>query len=270
MKLGPGRGSAIVTLMHGELIESRGHPLSLLLDLVFGIINLVVFFYISRTVRSPSRLALDGAPTYFAFAAVGISLMLVIQSATVVLVTRLRQEQQQGTLEALVTQPVPVPALSIGLAGYSYAFATLRAAGYLAISAVLLGLSAPRASWLGIVVILVLGTVATMAIGILLCAMAIAVRRGDALARVTVFALGFLSGAFFPVGRLPPALRAVARVSPPRVALDGLRAALFRGSGWEANAGWLVLSGAVMLPLAVLAFAGALRWCIRAGTLSGS
>ena len=264
------RGGAIATLMHGELLESRGNPLSLLLDLVFGMINLVVFFYISRTVRAPSRLTLDGAPTYFAFAAVGISLMLVIQSATVLVVSRLRQEQQSGTLEALVTQPVPAPVLSIGLAGYSYAFATVRAAGYMAISIVLLGVSAPHASWLGIVVILALTTLATMAIGIGLCALAIAVRRGDAIARVTVFGLAFLSGAFFPIARLPPVLRTLARISPPRVALDGLRSALFRGTGWEANAGWLVLSGAVMLPLAVLTFAAALRWCIREGTLSRS
>ncbi len=56
---------------------------SLLLDIAFGVLNLVTFSLISRLVTQPDTEQLGGAPTYFAFAAVGIVFILVIQAATV-------------------------------------------------------------------------------------------------------------------------------------------------------------------------------------------
>lgn len=264
------RPPAIPGLWQRELREGQRRWASLALDLAFGALNLIVFFYIARSVGPPPHRALDGAPDYFAFAAVGIALVLVMQSTAAQQVTRVRREQLTGTLEALVAQPVSVPELAFGLTGAGYLLAALRALLYLGFAVLALGLDASRADVVGLVVVVVLGCASFMAVGIALLALALAVRRGEALARVILVMIVFLSGAYFPVARLPGALRELAAFMPPRLALDGVRGALFRGDGWIADAGWLTLSVAIMLPLSLAAFAAALRLLARRAQLTSA
>jgi hypothetical protein len=63
-------------------------------------------------------------------------------------------------------------------------------------------------------------------------------------------------------------MRAISSPLPPRIALDGLRHALFKGHGWVGDAGLLVLCAAVGLPLAVYLFGAAIRSATRRGTLT--
>lgn len=264
------RPAAVLGLWQRELREGRRRWTALLLDLAFGALNLIVFFYIARTVGSPPRRLLDGAPSYFAFAATGIALVLVMQSAAAQQAGRVRREQFAGTLEALVAQPLSVAELAVGLTGAGYVLAAVRALLYLSFAILVLGLDASHADPLGVLVIVVLACVSFMAAGIALLALALVVRGGESLARVLLVAIVFLSGAYFPVARLPDVLGELARFMPPRIALDGLRAALFRGDGWLQDAGWLALSTAVVLPLSLLAFAAALRSLKRRAQLTTS
>jgi ABC-2 type transport system permease protein len=264
------RPHAIAALIRRDALEGRRYPASLLLDLLFGVINLVIFLYISRTFRGVTTGHLHGAGSYFAFASVGIAFMIVIQAATTSVVRRVRAERQAGTLEALASAPVTSGELAVGMAGFGYAFGALRAAIYLGISALWLGLDVPDADWLGVAIVLVLGTVALMAIGIGLSALVLVYGRAEALTRVAVVALAFLSGAYFPVSVLPKWLEDVSVVLPSRIALDGLRAAFFDVGDWPARAGWLVVCIAVGFPLALLAFRAGLRATIRRGTITGA
>ena len=64
----------------------------------------------------------------------------------------------------------------------------------------------------------------------MLAAVALLLERGDVVGRFAAFGLGFLSGAYFPVGELVRPLRLLSDLLPTRVALDGQRAALAGGS----------------------------------------
>jgi ABC-2 type transport system permease protein len=170
----------------------------------------------------------------------------------------------------MIAQPLSTVELAVGLTGAGYLLAAVRVMLYLAVAIIALGVAAPQADPLGVLVAVVVGCAAFMCIGIALLALGVAFRRGEALGRVALFGLTFLSGAYFPVSRLPGALRAVADVLPPTLALDALRAALFGGGGYWADIGWLVLSVAVMFPLALLALDSAVAWMTARGTLTGS
>jgi ABC-2 type transport system permease protein len=262
------RPAAVLGLWQRDLLEGRRRWAPLLLDFAFGALNLIVFFYIDRTVGRPPQRLLEGAPGYFAFAAVGIALILVVQSAAVGQVARVRREQLTGTLEAVVAQPVSVAELAFGLTGAGYLLAAARALLYLGFAVLALGLDASRADPVGVAVMVALGCASFMAVGIALVALALVIRGGEALVRVMLVAIVFLSGAYFPVARLPGPLGDLAVIMAPRLALDGLRAALFRGEGWIAEAGWLALSLAILLPLSLVAFAAALRLLTRRGQLT--
>ena len=264
------RVAAIQGLWQRELLEGRRRWTALLLDLAFGAMNLVVFFFIARTVSAPAGADLDGAPGYFAFAAVGIAVVIVLQSAAAQHVQRVRREQLSGTLEAMVAQPVTTGELALGLTGAGYLLAAVRAVLYLAFAVVALGLGVGQSDPVGVLVMVVLGVAAFVPIGIALLALGLAVRFGEAMVRVLLVALIFLSGTYFPIDRLPAPLRDIATLIPTHVALAGLRHALFRGGDWLANAGWLVVAVAVLTPLSLLVFRAALGSLVRRAELTAA
>lgn len=264
----PGNRSAqIGALLRRDLAEHPIFRLSLLLDLAFAAVNLAVFLLISRLLPTAHPVRLGHAPSYFDYVAVGITFMLVIQAATAQLTSRVVREQHGGTLEMLMTQPISVPRLAAGFAAYPFLFAMVRAVAYLAILGPLLGLRVGRADWLGVAAVLVAGAAVMAGIGIVLVAVAILVGHGELAGRVVIVALSFLSGTYFPVETLHPALRPLVAVLPSRVALDGLRAALGGGS-WTGDALILLGDAILLLPIALWTFDQALRLAAKRGVLT--
>jgi len=247
---------------------ARSYRIAFVLDLVLGIINLLIFFFISRTFRGGSVHELQGAPSYFAFAAVGIAVTVVIEAASTGLSRRIRDEQLTGTLEVLVAQPLSALELSLGLAGYPFLFAMGRAAFYILVAAALLGLDLHDADWLGFALVLLASGVALSSIGVLLGAAVLVVKRGQMIAGLVTFGMGLVSGAFFPVSVLPAWIRPLGTVVPTRFAFDGLRSALYRGTGWADDVFWLFVFAAIGIPVAIKGFTSALDYSKRAGTLS--
>jgi ABC-2 type transport system permease protein len=265
----PGRrpaAAAVLALVRRDLAQRRIVKLALALDLVFGGLNLVVFQFIGRVVRHPAPGLVTQAGGYFSFASVGIAFILVIQTATVVMTRQMREEQHSGTLELVVAQPVGAGPLALGLAGFPFLFATVRALAYLLLAAAL-GLRSSHANWAGVVIVLLAAAPSMAAIGIVLAGLALMLDRGDVLARFVAFGLGFLSGAYFPVSEFTPAVRAASGALPTRIALDGLRAALAGRPWWPATAA-LVASGLITLPAAVAVFSRSLRSACRRGRLT--
>jgi ABC-2 type transport system permease protein len=262
------RWRVVRSLIAREYASKRTYRLAFVLDLLFGIANLFVYFFISRTLDAGSKADLGDAPTYFAFALVGIAITNVIGAASTGLAYRIREEQFTGTLEALLVQPVTLGEVSIGLAGYPFLFSMGRAALYILIGGTLLGVSFANAAWLGFCVILFCSALAFGSLGIILGGIILVVKRGEALVGVAMYALGILGGAFFPISALPSWLESIANLLPTHFAFHGLRSAIFLGSGWEGDALALLVFAAVGLPLANYLFRRAVDHTRRAGTLS--
>jgi ABC-2 type transport system permease protein len=262
----PAATSAVLALLGRDLAQRRIVKFSLVLDLVFGALNLLVFQFIGHVLRNPATGAVTQAGGYFSFASVGIAFFLVIQTAAIGITRQIREEQQSGTLEFVLAQPVGPGSLALGLASFPFLFATLRAFAYLLLAAAL-GLDVSRANWAGVAVVLVAAAPAMVAIGIVLAAVTLVVERGDVLGRFVAFGLGFLSGAYFPVSELAAPVRAVSAVLPTSMALDGQRAAL-DGQPWWPSVTGLAVFDLLTLPAAVAIFAGALRWARRRGRLT--
>jgi ABC-2 type transport system permease protein len=256
------------TLTRREFLVARAYRGAFIFDLFFGFISLGIYFYISRTFRHGSAHNLAGAPTYFAFAAVGVSLSMVVQAASARLAQRMREEQLTGGLETLVAQPITAGELSVGLAGYPFSFAVLRAFAYLVVAGLFFGLNFSHTSWPGLVVLLFIFGIAMACIGVGLAAVILVLRQAQILITLTTLGLFLVGGAYFPVSVLPSWLRPLADVLPTRFAFDGIRAAVFRGGGWVADAAWLTLFCAVAIPMAAFSFTGALSLAKRRGSLA--
>jgi ABC-2 type transport system permease protein len=246
---------------------SRSYRAAFVLDLFFGFVSLAIYYFISKTFTvTPSNLA--GAPSYFSFAAVGVALGLVVQAATFRVAQRLREEQLTGALETLVAQPVSAPELALGLAGFHFAFATVRAVAYLLIADVAFSADFSNADWLGFVVMMVVTAMAMAPVGIAVGAAVLVLKRAELLATVTTLALALVGGAYFPIDVLPGWLQPLAKILPTTFAFNGVRAALYRGTGWTTPALELLAVFVIAMPVALWLFASAIAIARRRGSLS--
>jgi ABC-2 type transport system permease protein len=258
----------LAALVRADYLTARSYRTSLAVGLVVGVVNLSVYYFISRSVTVSNPGQLQGAPDLFSFAAVGVALTIVLQGTSVTLSRRIREEQLTGTFELLVAQPVTPAELALGMAGWPFLYSALRAAVLLLVGGVLLGLDVSDADWLGFVVVMAAAALALTSLGIVFAAVMVVVKRGEPLIAFISFAVGFIGGAFFPLEVLPGWLRHVSDVVPTTSAFRGVRGALFTGSGWSGPAIELLAFAAVGLPLAILLFGQALAHTRRRGTLS--
>lgn len=258
--------SSAAALARRDFSLTRSYRTAFLFDLVWGTVNVVLYYFISRVVGVGSHSALGRAPSYFAFALAGILMSLIIDSAASEISSRLREEQLTGTLEMLVAQPVRGAAVALGTAVFPIAYAVARVGLYLAIAVLGLHLQTSATNWLGVVVLLVLAGAAFTALGVVAAAAVLTFKKA-AIVDAAVFAMTFVSGALFPLSVLPGWVQPIGRAMPTRPAFAGMRDALYGGS-WAGDAAVLAAIAAVGLPIAVVVFNLALERARRTGTLS--
>ncbi len=260
--------TAVRAIARRDFLVVRSYRLSLFSASVFGVLDLGVYFFISKTLGEPASASLQGAPSYFAFAAIGVVLGGVLDSTSVSVASRLREEQLTGTLEALAVQPITPLSLCVGLVSFPFVFACINAAVFLSLASLAMGLDVSRTSWTGVVVTLLASAVALAPLGVLAGAVVLLVKRGVVIVSGLAYVMAILGGSVFPIAVLPDWLEPVGRAMPMRFAFDGVRAALFRGEHWEHDVLVLLALGLVLAPVALTAFALALRRTKSAGTLS--
>ena len=257
--------TALAAIARRDFVLRRSYRLAFGADLVFVVVDLLLYYFISDVVGPVPAADLGGAPSYFAFAVSGIVMSLVLMSATADITNRIREEQLTGTLELLCVQPVRTWQLGYGTASFPLAFALVRAAAYLVIAVIALDLPTDSTDWPGVAAMLLTASMAFAPIGVLGAAATIVFKRGGAIAGLLVFAMTFVSGALFPLSLLPEWLQAIGRAMPTRFAFDGLRAALFENGGWETDAVVLLVIAVVAAPISVWILARVTRSCEALG-----
>ena len=262
------RAGVISAFARRDFLVTRSYRLPFVLETLFGVLELAVYFFISKSVGGTGLGSLHGAPTYFAFAAVGIIIGAVLNATSTSIAARVREEQLTGTLEVLAAQPVGAVELCAGLVSFPLAFASVRAMFWLAVAGFWMDLDVSKTSWFGVATMLAAAALALMPLGILAGALVLLYKRGAVLGSTLLFAMTLVGGALFPISVLPGWLEWVGRAMPVRFAFDGLRAALFSGSGWSRDALALLAFGAALAPIATGVFALAVGRAKTVGSIS--
>lgn len=262
------RPTVVGAFVRRDFVGTRSYRLAFLLDISYGVLDLVLYYFISQTFSGFTSEELGGAPSYFAFAAAGVILGLVITASSSGVAFRLREEQVTGTLEAMSTEPVTPFEMCAGLVGFPFAFAMARSGLYLAVAAIFLDLDLSNTSWSGFVLVLLVSGAALAPLGMLAGAAVLVFKRGTLVSTTLVYLLTILAGMVFPVSVLPDWLEPLADLVPLTYAFDGVRDAMFVGSGWEGDVVALALWAVVLWPLGLAAFAGGLAYAKRAGSLA--
>jgi ABC-2 type transport system permease protein len=251
---------------------ARGYRSALVLEAVEALFGVATFFYLSRFVESPQLArALPAGQNYFAFALVGFAFFDYLSVAVSAFDGSIEEARQNRTLEALLVTQTPLPVILAGSAVYPFAALALRTCVYLGWGMLLFGFTPRSANWLGALLILGASILAFAGLGILSAGYQILFKRGNPAKWFVLGVSGLLGGMMYPIAVLPPALRFISGLIPVTYSLEGMRAALLAGSGW--NALWrpfvaLLIFAAVLLPLSFGVFAWALRRTRVTGTLT--
>lgn len=240
-------------------------------DIVFLGAQMVVFSFIGRLVDPAALPSYGGSATsYMEFVAIGIVLSLVVGVLLGRVATAVRQEQLQGTLEALLATPAAVATVQVGSVAFDLLWVPVRMVLFLAVISLGFGLDLDLAAVPKAAVLMIAFLPFVWGLGLLSAAGILAFRRGGGATGFVISFLGIASGAYFPLSLLPGWLEAVGRVNPFALALEGMREALLGGAGWgavAADAAALVPPSAVLLLAGAAAFRLALARERRNGTL---
>jgi ABC-type polysaccharide/polyol phosphate export permease len=228
--------------------------------------SLAIFYYISRLVQVGQFSSPDA---YFAFAAIGVIIVQVLQS-TLDIPTAVRQELVAGTFERMAVSPFGPVAAILSLFLFPLTVALFSMLVTLAIATLIFGLDTNWATVPAAVPVAAVGAIALGAIALFFAAMIVRFKQAPGTAYV-VAAISLVAGFYFPPSLLPWWLEWASNVQPFTPAVELLRHLLVHQplahSAWVDVAKLLGFS-AVLVPFGVGALAIAIERGRRSGTLT--
>ncbi len=237
------------------------------IGLVQAFFSLGFLYFLGRLI-GPRISSVATRGSYFDFAVVGSTLLVVLSSTLVSMAQRLRADQSTGTLEVLFTMPYRPSLTVLASAGYQVLYSTASAVLTLAIAAGLglrfdvspLGALVATACFVSSVVLFA-------AVGVAFAAYVLVFKRGETLTGLAMTGVSLIGGVYYPLSLLPHGLRVLAEVLPFTWVVAVARQSLIYGQVPAFRLLELAASDAVALPLALALFAVALRHAQRRGTL---
>lgn len=236
-----------------DVLVAWSYRLPFITDWVGMFVQVIIFEFVGKLVRPDLVPAFGGSrATYMEFVAVGI----VFSSFTAVALARvysvMRQEQLQGTLEALLVTPTSSTTIELGSVVYDLLFVPVRVLVFLALTTAFVGTDYHWVGLVGLTPILLLYIPFAWGLGIMAAAWTITFKRGTGVVGLVTTFVTITSGAFFPLAVLPAWLRPLAELNPLAIALRGAREALLGG----ASVGDVAPQALALAPFAVFSIVG--------------
>jgi ABC-2 type transport system permease protein len=141
--------------------------------------------------------------------------------------------REKGLLRRLRLAPLRPSEIATARVFVSLAIALVQLLLFLAVGVLLFDLSLDESWWMAFPLILV-GTLAFLAIGLITGAVTKTVDGASAVSNLVTLPMAFLSGAFFPIDQTPEWLQTVSKVLPLTYLIEGLQDAMVRGLGASA------------------------------------
>lgn len=183
----------------------------------------------------------------------GILAMSILNLALFATAQPIISLRTQGVLRRLGATPLPRPTLLAAYICMRVAIALFQTAIIVAVGIALFGMSM-AGNWLVFGGVLLLGTLAFIAIAFLIAAIARTEESGSALTSAIQLPMLFLSGIFFPVEALPGFLRPIVDALPLTYLADALRQVMIGATPYHSMAvntlvllGWLIVASVLAI-----------------------
>ncbi len=252
-----------------DFVEEISYPLSMVVSLLGTIAPLLIYFFVGQLVGDSPEVGGD----YLTFSAIGLAASTVLTAALSGFGGSLQKAQNRGTFETLLVEPVPWVLLPFAMNLWRV------------IDGVIGGLLVFLFGWIlgaqyilsGIpqfIVLLVLGILASMAVGIVSASLLVLAKKSQPILWAYGFAASLLSGALFSVDQLPPFLQNLAWFIPHTYVINSARALLMEDPGtFSIPFGQAVVAltifNIVVFGLGLWLFSRSLQYARKMGILAG-
>lgn len=252
------------------LIESS-YKLSFIFSIFSVLISILSYFFIDKLFghRIVSHLEEFGV-NYFSYVLLSMAFFSYIGIGLGSFAGRIRSEQIQGTLEAVLLTPTKISTILFSMALWNLLFATLNMAIYITAGIYLFKISFANINILSTFVILLLTILSFSGLGILSASFIMIFKRGNPLGWVISSVQGLIGGVYFPVTVMPAWLQFLAKFFPITYAIRAIELAVYRGyavSQLTKEIGFLLLFSILLLPLSLFSFKYALKKARQQGSL---
>src|SRR5690606_37129238 len=205
-----------------DWIDLTNYPLALAMRFLNAFVPIITYLFVARLVDdSGSDVAFD----YYTFVVIGIVAMGALAASLNSFGNSMLRLVEQGQLEMFLVEPVPWRSLPFAMMTMHGLMAVVMAVVTL-VASVPLGASYRFSAIPLAFVILILGLVATLAIGIAGASVKVLSKRADPVLALYSIAAAILSGAFYPVDLLPGWLRTLSWIIPHTYVIQALRRVL--------------------------------------------
>ncbi len=258
--------AAAAAIFRRDLTVYLSYRTRLVTQYVGMLFSLAVFYYVAQLVRVP---AFPTPESYFAYAAVGVIILQVLQSALQIPVS-VRQELVAGTFERIAVSPFgPVPSI-LALFLFPIGSAVLSMLVTLGLTVLVFGVDASWSTVPLAVPVAALGALALGAVALLFVALMVRFKQAPGTAYVLA-AISLVAGFYFPAALLPWWLSWASDAQPFTPAVDLLRHLLvgrpLQDSAWS-DVARLVAFSVVLIPLGVVGLHIAIERSRRLGNLT--
>lgn len=254
-----------------DLIDATNYPLAIVMKGLSALVPVVTFKFVADLMGDNGP---DVAFDYYTFVVIGLATMTLLAATLNSFGNALLRLVTQGQLEMYLVEPVPwrmLPFLMLPFPG----LVAVVTAGVMVLLSVPLGADYDLAGIPAAIAVVVLGLIATLAVGILGASVRVLSKRADPVLSLYTIAASVLSGAFFPVEQLPSWLKALSWLIPHTYVIQALRRVLMPegevlegATAGEAMIALLVFT-VVLYPVALWFFGKTLEYGRKIGALSG-
>lgn len=258
-------------LMRASFLSATSYRLATVLSLGSLLVTVVPLYFITNALQPTMSESIEAqGGEYFAFLLIGMIAFSFLSIAVTALPQAVGSGISTGTLEALLATPTRLPSLLLGLIGYGFVWTFVRAVVLLAAGLVL----GAQVAWdrsLIAVGVLALIALAYIPFGIFAAASVLAFRTAGPLPKGVAAVSALLGGVYFPTQVIPSWIEELSDFIPLTYGLRALRKSFLEGVPLsEVVVDLAILSGfiLVLLALSLFAFARALSYARRSGTLA--
>ncbi len=231
----------------------------------------VPFFFVGKLVDPASSAAMASYGGYFPFVLLGLACSRFVTASLSAFGGVLREEQLQGTLEAMLLSPASLASIILGGALWPLVWTSIEVMLYLLIGAVLFGVSFSQINTLAALTILPLLILSLSSLGLFSACGLLLYKEADPVNWLLGGLMRLLGGVYFPIALLPQWLAPLAKAFPLTHGLEGIRQAVLAGASLNqlgGIVGTLFAFSLISWPLAGFCFVRTLRRLKTTGALN--
>jgi ABC-2 type transport system permease protein len=252
-------------------LTTMSYPLSFIVDQLATVAPIFTFYFVAALIAAPSH---NVGGDYYTFAIIGMLTSRLLAGSLRGVGDELEFAVREGRFEALLVQPVPWRALPFGLVQWPIIWRFVNVVVVVGIS-LLLGANFRAGGIPATLLIILLGSAATMAIGNVAAGVKLLVKRTDPILTFYQLAVVIFSGVAYPIQVLPKALQVISYAIPETYVISALRKLLMpHGASLPGPSAPAVILGLivfvlVVFPLSIWFFSRTLEYGRKTGLLGG-